>query len=59
MRILYLLFPFFLLLLQGAAGSASSCRRRGGFCVFGGCRFPTKNIGKCSTFVHCCKSIWG
>ncbi|NXE15877.1 AMP1 protein, partial [Lophotis ruficrista] len=57
MKILYLLFPFFLLLVHGAAGSRSSdlCRRRGGFCTFGSCRYPTTPIGKCSTFRPCCK----
>uniref|UniRef100_A0A8B9PCV5 Beta-defensin-like domain-containing protein n=1 Tax=Apteryx owenii TaxID=8824 RepID=A0A8B9PCV5_APTOW len=55
MRILYLLFPFFLLLLQGAAGSVSVCRRRGGVCVFGGCRYPTTAIGRCSRLHYCCK----
>uniref|UniRef100_A0A8C3U301 Beta-defensin-like domain-containing protein n=1 Tax=Catharus ustulatus TaxID=91951 RepID=A0A8C3U301_CATUS len=62
MRILFLLFPLFLLLVQGAAGKrgrGKSCIRRGGFCVLGGCRFPYKYVGVCSTLSHCCKPIWG
>ncbi|OPJ76132.1 gallinacin-3 precursor [Patagioenas fasciata monilis] len=59
MKILYLLFPFFLLLIQGAAGNEAQCRRRGGFCTIGGCRFPTTPIGRCSSYRHCCRSIWG
>nr|XP_038033560.1 uncharacterized protein LOC101794476 isoform X4 [Anas platyrhynchos] len=59
MKILFLLFPFVLLFLQGAAGSHQACRRRGGFCTFGRCRFPTRPIGRCSTLVPCCRSTWG
>ncbi|NXO75607.1 GLL3 protein, partial [Sitta europaea] len=55
MKILFLLFPLILLLVQGAAGSSSRCRRRGGFCTIGGCRYPTTPVGKCSTFKVCCK----
>uniref|UniRef100_A0A8C4K6I0 Beta-defensin-like domain-containing protein n=1 Tax=Dromaius novaehollandiae TaxID=8790 RepID=A0A8C4K6I0_DRONO len=55
MRILYLLFPFFLLLLQGAAGSYNSCRRRGGFCTFGHCRFSDRIIASCPRFHQCCR----
>uniref|UniRef100_A0A8C0F4Q8 Beta-defensin-like domain-containing protein n=1 Tax=Bubo bubo TaxID=30461 RepID=A0A8C0F4Q8_BUBBB len=59
MKILYLLFPFFLLLVQGAAGSVIECRRRGGFCTFGNCRHASRPIGRCSTFQACCRSMWG
>ncbi|XP_046794369.1 gallinacin-3 isoform X1 [Gallus gallus] len=54
MKILYLLIPFFLLFLQGAAGTATQCRIRGGFCRVGSCRFPHIAIGKCATFISCC-----
>uniref|UniRef100_A0A8D0F9T6 Beta-defensin-like domain-containing protein n=1 Tax=Strix occidentalis caurina TaxID=311401 RepID=A0A8D0F9T6_STROC len=55
MKILYLLFPFFLLLVQDAAGSAIGCRQRRGFCTFGKCRYPTTPIGRCSGFRTCCR----
>uniref|UniRef100_A0A8B9DBW8 Beta-defensin-like domain-containing protein n=1 Tax=Anser cygnoides TaxID=8845 RepID=A0A8B9DBW8_ANSCY len=54
MKILFLLFPFFLLFLQGAAGSSHACRLRGGICTFGRCRFPSRPIGRCSSL-----SLWG
>nr|AIW00368.1 defensin 3 [Nipponia nippon]AIW00375.1 defensin [Nipponia nippon] len=59
MKILYLLFPFFLLLVQGAAGSPFRCIQRGGYCSFGDCRYPARSIGRCSRFQQCCKNIWG
>ncbi|XP_075353349.1 spheniscin-2-like [Mycteria americana] len=56
MKILYLLFPFFLLLIQGAAGGNSIlCRRRGGFCASRRCRYPATPIGRCSIFRPCCR----
>uniref|UniRef100_A0A8C5TB90 Beta-defensin-like domain-containing protein n=1 Tax=Malurus cyaneus samueli TaxID=2593467 RepID=A0A8C5TB90_9PASS len=55
MKILILLFPLILLFVQGAAGGASACRRKGGFCTIGSCRYPTTPVGKCSTFRVCCK----
>ncbi|XP_071663388.1 antimicrobial peptide THP1-like [Patagioenas fasciata] len=55
MKILYLLFPLLLLLVQSAAGSTDGCIRRKGFCVLGGCRFPYKYAGVCTRFSHCCK----
>ncbi|NXB49400.1 GLL3 protein, partial [Leucopsar rothschildi] len=55
MKILFLLFPLILLFVQGAAGSSSDCRRKGGFCTFGGCRYPTTPIGRCSALKSCCK----
>uniref|UniRef100_A0A8B9D9P4 Beta-defensin-like domain-containing protein n=1 Tax=Anser cygnoides TaxID=8845 RepID=A0A8B9D9P4_ANSCY len=54
MKILFLLFPFFLLFLQGAAGNSIQCRIRGGNCRFGGCQFAETQIGKCFGFVPCC-----
>ncbi|XP_053919223.1 ostricacin-2-like [Cuculus canorus] len=61
MRILYLLFPLFLLLLQGAAGSTlaprneKECLRQKGFCAILKCNFPYIIAGKCSRFSFCCK----
>ncbi|NXG66684.1 AMP1 protein, partial [Hemiprocne comata] len=55
MKILYLLFPFFLLLIQGAAGSSIGCRKKRGFCSIGRCRYPSIRIGKCSIFRPCCR----
>ncbi|XP_063247880.1 gallinacin-1-like [Prinia subflava] len=56
MKILFLLFPLLLLLVQGAAaGSPARCRRQGGFCSFDGCSSQTKPIGKCSAVSVCCK----
>uniref|UniRef100_A0A8D0FBT2 Uncharacterized protein n=1 Tax=Strix occidentalis caurina TaxID=311401 RepID=A0A8D0FBT2_STROC len=59
MKILYLLFPFFLLLVQDAAGSVIGCRLRRGFCTFVKCHYPTTPIGRYSAFQACCKRIWG
>nr|XP_027311182.2 ostricacin-2-like isoform X5 [Anas platyrhynchos] len=65
MRILYLLFPFILLLVQGAAGSSlaprnkEKCHREKGFCGFLKCSFPFIISGKCSRFFFCCKKIFG
>ncbi|XP_053795373.1 antimicrobial peptide THP1-like [Vidua chalybeata] len=58
MKILFLLFPLILLLVQGAAGSPARCRRRGGFCSFDGCSSSSKPIGRCSAVSVCCKSRW-
>ncbi|NXE15878.1 AMP1 protein, partial [Lophotis ruficrista] len=61
MRILYLLFPFFLLLVHGAAGSTAApgnkeeCIRQNGYCGFLKCSFPFVINGKCSRFFFCCK----
>uniref|UniRef100_A0A8C0BLB0 Beta-defensin-like domain-containing protein n=1 Tax=Buteo japonicus TaxID=224669 RepID=A0A8C0BLB0_9AVES len=54
MKILYLLFPFFLLLIQSAAGDSSQCTRRGGRCTLR-CRYPSTPIGRCSVSRICCK----
>ncbi|KAM6085511.1 ostricacin-2-like [Theristicus caerulescens] len=65
MRMLYLLFPFFLLLVQGAAGlslapgNKEQCHREKGHCSLLGCQLPFIIIGKCSRFFFCCKPIWG
>nr|AIW00367.1 defensin 1 alpha [Nipponia nippon]AIW00372.1 defensin [Nipponia nippon] len=65
MRILYLLFPFFLLLAQGAAGSSlrpgnkEQCHRQKGHCALLVCQFPLIAIGKCSRFFFCCKPYLG
>ncbi|NXY77187.1 AMP1 protein, partial [Glareola pratincola] len=61
MRILFLLFLFFLLLVQGAAGSSlapgnkKQCERQKGFCGFLKCPFLFRIDGKCSRFFFCCK----
>ncbi|XP_053857673.1 antimicrobial peptide THP1-like isoform X2 [Vidua macroura] len=65
MRILYLLFPFFLLLVHSAAGSSleptnrEECQRENGYCGFLKCKFPFVIKGRCSTFFFCCKNSWG
>ncbi|XP_048153502.1 ostricacin-2-like [Corvus hawaiiensis] len=65
MRILYLLFPLFLLLVQGAAGSSlgptnrKQCQKEKGYCSLLNCSFPYVIAGKCSRFYFCCKRIWG
>ncbi|XP_067999036.1 gallinacin-1 alpha-like [Melanerpes formicivorus] len=45
MRILYLLFPLLLLLVQGAAG----------YCGYLKCSFPCVIKGECSRLFVCCK----
>uniref|UniRef100_A0A8C0VKB9 Beta-defensin-like domain-containing protein n=1 Tax=Cyanistes caeruleus TaxID=156563 RepID=A0A8C0VKB9_CYACU len=61
MRILYLLFPFFLLLVHGAAGSSlgptnkEECEKSEGYCGFLNCKFPFVINGRCSRFFYCCK----
>ncbi|NWS05208.1 GLL3 protein, partial [Motacilla alba] len=54
MKILFLLFPLLLLLVQGAAGDIIQCRIRGGFCSFGRCRSPMRPVGRCSSVQVCC-----
>uniref|UniRef100_A0A8B9BGI0 Mammalian defensins domain-containing protein n=1 Tax=Anser brachyrhynchus TaxID=132585 RepID=A0A8B9BGI0_9AVES len=54
MKILFLLFPFFLLFFQSAAGNYGPCGIRGGVCRPGGCRFPERRNGRCSLIVPCC-----
>ncbi|XP_035178917.1 gallinacin-3-like isoform X1 [Oxyura jamaicensis] len=59
MKILFLLFPFFLLFLQGTAGNSILCRIRRGHCRPGGCYFSERHIGRCSGFQACCIRTWG
>ncbi|XP_074717450.1 antimicrobial peptide THP1-like [Strix uralensis] len=59
MKILYLLFPFFLLLVQDVAGGVIGCRLRRRFCAPGRCPLNSRPIGRCSSFQACCKSTWG
>uniref|UniRef100_A0A8D2LZN0 Beta-defensin-like domain-containing protein n=2 Tax=Passerellidae TaxID=1729112 RepID=A0A8D2LZN0_ZONAL len=54
MKILFLLFPLILLLVQGAAGDIITCRRKGGSCSFLPCRYPTRAVGRCSSVQVCC-----
>nr|AJW76483.1 beta-defensin 128 [Garrulax canorus] len=61
MKVLYLLFPLFLLLVHSAAGSSmgptnkEQCENEKGFCGFLNCPFPFLINGKCSRFFFCCK----
>uniref|UniRef100_A0A8C3U6M7 Beta-defensin-like domain-containing protein n=1 Tax=Catharus ustulatus TaxID=91951 RepID=A0A8C3U6M7_CATUS len=56
MKILFLLFPLILLLLQGAAGSRSDCKRNTGLCIRGSaCPKLMRRIGRCSRFTVCCR----
>ncbi|NXY66349.1 AMP1 protein, partial [Callaeas wilsoni] len=55
MKILLLLFPLILLLVQGASGSILQCRRRRGICSFGRCKPPLRPIGRCTSQTVCCK----
>ncbi|XP_031960012.1 gallinacin-1-like [Corvus moneduloides] len=59
MKILFLLFPLILLLVQGAAGIKNACQLLGGYCAFWKCRPPTRRIGNCSAFTICCKRVRG
>ncbi|TRZ06250.1 hypothetical protein HGM15179_020857, partial [Zosterops borbonicus] len=55
MKILLLLFPLLLLLVQGASGSAYRCRHRGGYCTSWSCVPPARRIGICTRRKICCK----
>ncbi|NWT95975.1 AMP1 protein, partial [Urocynchramus pylzowi] len=55
MKILFLLFPLILLLVQGAAGSATVCWRLRGFCSRRSCPRGTRPVGRCSPDLVCCK----
>ncbi|NWW73257.1 AMP1 protein, partial [Climacteris rufus] len=55
MKILFLLVPLLLLLVQGAAGTAADCRRQQGFCSFYFCPHGTTLIGRCASPLVCCK----
>ncbi|XP_034619769.1 beta-defensin 4A-like [Trachemys scripta elegans] len=61
MKILYLLFAVFFLVLQSFPGFTRSdpknikeCLKAGGICFPFGCPF-SKRIGRCSPGVRCCK----
>ncbi|NXQ11569.1 AMP1 protein, partial [Peucedramus taeniatus] len=55
MKILFLLFPLLLLLVQGVSGSRLQCRQRGGICSYVRCRPPLRTIGRCTDMAVCCK----
>uniref|UniRef100_A0A8C3U5V7 Uncharacterized protein n=1 Tax=Catharus ustulatus TaxID=91951 RepID=A0A8C3U5V7_CATUS len=62
MKILFLLFPLILLLVQDAAGEkgrgemGESVSTQGGFCTFWGCRHPAVHfVGMCPPFQYCCR----
>ncbi|NXV09916.1 AMP1 protein, partial [Cettia cetti] len=55
MKILFLLFPLLLLLVQGAAGSATACWRLRGFCSRHGCPRGTNAVGRCAPGLVCCR----
>ncbi|NXO67704.1 AMP1 protein, partial [Phainopepla nitens] len=55
MKILFLLFPLILLLVQGASGSKLQCRQRRGICSYVRCRPPLRTIGRCSSLAVCCR----
>ncbi|NXB19573.1 AMP1 protein, partial [Rhagologus leucostigma] len=55
MKILFLLFPLILLLVQGAAGSANACWRMQGFCARHFCPQGTNIVGRCAPGLVCCK----
>uniref|UniRef100_A0A674HL54 Beta-defensin-like domain-containing protein n=1 Tax=Taeniopygia guttata TaxID=59729 RepID=A0A674HL54_TAEGU len=56
MKILFLLFPLLLLLVQGAAGSAVTCWRKQGFCAWRSCPRGARVVGICSPRMFC--SCW-
>nr|AJW76474.1 beta-defensin 134 [Garrulax canorus] len=55
MKILFLLLPLILLLVQGAAGSSHSCWIANGFCSRPPCPSGRKVMGRCSPSLVCCK----
>ncbi|NXW80174.1 AMP1 protein, partial [Hirundo rustica] len=55
MKILFLLFPLILLLVQGAAGSATTCWRIQGFCSRLRCPRGTNTVGRCAPGFVCCR----
>ncbi|NXP65921.1 AMP1 protein, partial [Chloropsis cyanopogon] len=55
MKILFLLFPLILLLVQAAAGSVLQCRQKRGICSSVRCRPPLRTIGRCTARTVCCK----
>ncbi|NXQ67316.1 AMP1 protein, partial [Quiscalus mexicanus] len=56
MKILFLLLPLILLLVQGAAGNAFVCMRaQRGYCFKGSCPSGTRYVGRCSPGRVCCR----
>ncbi|NXD43895.1 AMP1 protein, partial [Copsychus sechellarum] len=55
MKILFLLFPLILLLVQGAAGSEYTCRQMRGFCFRRQCPRGVATVGRCGRGIVCCK----
>ncbi|NXP41974.1 AMP1 protein, partial [Leiothrix lutea] len=55
MKILFLLFPLILLLVQGETGSSNSCSIQNGFCSSLVCPSGSKVVGRCSPNLVCCK----
>ncbi|NXK66946.1 AMP1 protein, partial [Sylvietta virens] len=55
MKILFLLFPLFLLLVQGASGSATTCWRQHGFCSRHVCPRGLNVVGRCGPGIVCCR----
>ncbi|NXB75100.1 AMP1 protein, partial [Donacobius atricapilla] len=55
MKILFLLFPLILLLVQGAAGSANRCWQQRGFCARLSCPRGTQRAGICAPGIVCCR----
>ncbi|NXL23734.1 AMP1 protein, partial [Setophaga kirtlandii] len=55
MKILFLVFPLILLLVQGTAGSALRCSLKHGFCIKHFCSRGTRIVGLCAPGYACCK----
>ncbi|NWV70311.1 AMP1 protein, partial [Malurus elegans] len=55
MKILFLLYPLILLLVQGAAGSETACWLKRGFCARRVCPRSTSVVGRCEPGLVCCK----
>ncbi|NXB42774.1 AMP1 protein, partial [Leucopsar rothschildi] len=55
MKILFLLFPLILMLVQGAAESSLQCRQRREICSYVRCYPPLRTIGNCTSLSMCCK----
>ncbi|NWS87925.1 AMP1 protein, partial [Toxostoma redivivum] len=55
MKILFLLFPLILLLVQSAAGDEYLCRKVRGFCFRRQCPRGATAVGRCGQGIVCCK----
>ncbi|XP_064267688.1 spheniscin-1-like [Passer domesticus] len=56
MKILFLLFPLILLLVQSSSSERKTgCRQRGGYCTYGRCNFTARHTGRCTRYSVCCK----